>query len=97
MKRKWGVSLAALTLRQRDLGIIDQHIYTSRMKAMSARGWRRHEPGDLGDPEAPVLLKMAMQVAGLREDDLARRTGFTIDLIRDVLDSVADSRPRVKI
>ena len=97
LKREWRVSLAALTLRQRDLGIIDQERYTSRMKTMSARGWRRHEPVDLGEPESPVLLKKAMKLAGLNENDLANRTGFTIDLIRDVLDSVADTRPRVEI
>lgn len=97
LKRKWGVSLAALTLRQRDLGVIDYSTYTNRMKAMSARGWRRHEPVHLGEPESPVLLKKAMDVAGLNEKDLADRTGFTIEIIRDVLDSFADTRPPVEI
>lgn len=97
LKRKWGVSLAALIRRQRDLGIIDQNRYTSLMKAMSAKGWRRNEPGGLGEPETPLLLKKAMEVAGLNEDDLAHRTGFTIALVRDVMDSVADTRPLVEI
>lgn len=97
LKRKWGVSIAALIRRQRDLGIIDQDNYTSRMKAISARGWRRNEPGDLGEPEAPVLLRKAMEVAGLDEHDLAQRTGYPIRLVRDVLDTLVDPRPLVEI
>ena len=97
VKRKWGTSLAALTVRQHHLGILDADGYTSRMKAISARGWRRHEPVDLGEPESPILLKSAMQVAGLDESDLAQRTGFTIDLVRNVLDSIVDTRPLVEI
>lgn len=97
LKRKWGVSLAALVRRQRDLEIIEQGTYTRMMKSMSARGWRRNEPVDLGGLEVPRLLKKAMDVAGLKEDDLARRTGFTIALVRDVMDSIADTRPLVEI
>ena len=97
LKHRWEVSIAALLRRQHDLDIIDQSTYTSRMKAMSAKGWRRHEPSDLGEPEAPILLKRAMDVAGLNEDDLARRTGFTIALVRDVLDTLTDPRPLVEI
>lgn len=67
------------------------------MKSLSARGWRRNEPGDLGEPEAPILLKKAMEVAGLAEHDLAQRTGYPIRLVRDVLDTLVDSRPLVEI
>ena len=97
LKRKWGVSLAALIRRQRDLDIIEPARYTSLMKSLSARGWRRNEPGDLGEPEAPILLKKAMEVAGLAEHDLAQRTGYPIRLVRDVLDTLVDSRPLVEI
>ena len=37
------------------------------------------------------------QVAGLNEDTLAQRTGYTIDLIRTVLNSRVDTRPLVEI
>ena len=95
LKPRWGVSLAALIRRQRDLEIIGPNTYTRRMKTLSARGWRRHEPRDLGRPEEPVLLKKAMEVAHLNEHDLASRTGFPIDLIHTVLDS--DTRPLVEL
>ena len=97
LKRKWRVSLAALIRRQYDLDIIDPARYTRYMKTMSARGWRRNEPVDLGKPEQPVLLNKAIQVAGINEDTLAQRTGYTIDLIRTVLNSSVDTRPLVEI
>ena len=54
-------------------------------------------PVDLGTPEQPALLNKAMQLARTHEDTLAQRTGYTIDLIRTVLNSSVDTRPLVEI
>ncbi len=97
LKQKWRVSLAALIRRRYDLDIIDKPRYTRYMKAISARGWRRNEPVDLGPPEQPVLLRKAMQVAGLNEHDLSQRTGLTVSLIRNVLNTSIDTRPQVQV
>ncbi len=97
LKQKWRVSLAALIRRRYDLDIIDKTRYTKYMKAISARGWRRNEPVDLGPPEQPILLRKAMQLAGLNEYDLSQRTGLTISLIRNVLNTSIDTRPQVHI
>ncbi|MFV1991749.1 MAG: helix-turn-helix domain-containing protein, partial [Acidimicrobiales bacterium] len=64
LKRRWQVSIQALLYRARDLGRIDEHEYIRAMKAVSARGWRRHEPADLGEPESPVMLDRAIEIAG---------------------------------
>ena len=95
LKREWRVSLAALVRRRYDLNIIDKSRYTHHMKAVSARGWRRNEPDDLGKPEQPVLLRAAMQLASFTEYELAQHTGFTVSLIQNVLN--IDTRLQVRI
>jgi len=63
LKARWGVSLGALLIRARDLGILSPQRYVSAMKYMSARGWRKLEPGDkaLGSPEEPRLVRTAVR------------------------------------
>jgi hypothetical protein len=74
---------------------MEPDVYVGAMKALSARGWRRHEPADLGDPELPATLNKAMQVAGVDERELAVHTAMPLDRLRQMLDLAADSRPRV--
>ena len=45
LKRAWGVSIAALIRRMRDLRRLNDDEFKNAMKLMSARGWRRQEPG----------------------------------------------------
>jgi Zn-dependent peptidase ImmA (M78 family) len=63
LKRRWGMSMAALIRRARDLRLLSQDEYRNGMKYMSARGWRRQEPGDreLGPAESPLLLERALR------------------------------------
>jgi Zn-dependent peptidase ImmA (M78 family)/transcriptional regulator with XRE-family HTH domain len=56
LKQKWQVSLAALLMRARVLGRMQEPQYLSAVKEASARGWRRVEPLPLGRPEQPQLL-----------------------------------------
>jgi len=95
LKRRWQVSIAALLYRCKTLGTLESETYVYAMKVISARGWRRHEPADLGDPESPVLLEKAMEVAGVTDLDLARSTAIPLPLLRDVLDLATDNRPEV--
>lgn len=53
LKQYWQVSLAALLMRAKTLGVMDDSAYLTGVKAASARGWRRAEPVPLGPPEAP--------------------------------------------
>lgn len=57
LKQKWQVSLAALLMRARTLGRMNENNYLTAVKAASARGWRRVEPVPLGKPEHPTCLK----------------------------------------
>lgn len=100
LKREWGVSIAALLKRAQTLGRMSPTNYTQAMKTLSARGWRRHEPVDLGPAEQPILLMKALQVAeahGITLADLATAHGLPLHDLRKVLEQSFDPRPRVEL
>ena len=74
LKREWGMSMAALVRRAKDLGVIDDTMYTRAMKQRSAYGWRQDEPGstDRSLP-APRFLRRAMSKAEISSSRLAER------------------------
>jgi Zn-dependent peptidase ImmA (M78 family) len=100
LKAKWHVSLAALLVRAKTLGIMSEHVYAQAWKAMSARGWRKVEPGPLGIPEAPVLLQRAlglMETIGLSYAEFLHRSGLPQADVATVLDRDVSERPRVEL
>lgn len=97
LKKEWQTSIAALLYRSKTVGPMTPEIYTLAMKTLSARGWRKHEPADLGEPESPALLPQAVGLSGLDEADLSDRTGIPERLLHRVLDSATDDRPEVAI
>ena len=62
LKERWKTSLAALVRRSRDLNAISESTYKRVMVQYSQRGWRNGEPGDLRDPEQPVLVRRALSM-----------------------------------
>ena len=61
VKGRWHVSLAALLMRAKTLGVMSEGNYLTAIKAASARGWRRVEPVPLGAPEEPMRLRATLQ------------------------------------
>lgn len=99
LKAKWQVSIAALLMRARALEIMAPNVYTQAYKFMSMRGWRKVEPGRLGAPESPVLLRTAVDLAancGHTLEALIADAGLPLDEVRAVL-SYTDQRPKVAI
>lgn len=76
LKLAWGVSMAMLLRRMRDLKVIADEAYRRGMIDLSRRGWRRKEPVVLGIPEEPEMLAKAMETLaaqkGYRVEDLAK-------------------------
>ncbi len=102
LKAEWGVSLQALLMRAKTLGVMSEYRYVSALKQMSARGWRRAEPGDsdLGPPEQPRLLENAIRHVerqGVTLDELANAAGLPTAHIERLLDVARDTRPHVDI
>lgn len=99
LKARWHVSLAALLVRAKTLGIMSEHTYAQGWKALSARGWRKVEPGPLGNPEVPVLLQRAiglMETTSLSFDDFINCSGLPDADIRTLLSRDIAERPRVE-
>lgn len=100
LKAKWHVSIAALLVRAKTLNVMDEHTYAQGWKALSVRGWRKREPGDLGNPEVPVLLQRALEVAakaGLSFDEFIDRSSLPEEDIRTLLNRDVEERPRVEL
>lgn len=92
LKGVWGVSMAALLYRARTLGVMREVTYRNAMGVMSARGWRRGEPGPPRPLERPTMLVRSLEVlaaAGLSRDDLAAAAQVT----RADLDLLVPARP----
>lgn len=66
LKQRWHVSIAALLMRAKDLDVMSPSAYTTAMKGLSARGWRRAEPVPLGSPEGPEITTRLLEVANTR-------------------------------
>lgn len=100
LKNTWHVSIAALLMRAKTLEVMDEQVYVQAMKVMSARGWRKREPGDLGSAESPVLLRRAVDVAAdnrMALSDIVHRAGLPEGDIRTILGAADDERPRVEL
>lgn len=100
LKAKWHVSIAALLVRAKTLGVMDEHTYAQAWKALSVRGWRKVEPGSLGAPEAPILLHRAVdliETTGLSFTEFVGRAGLSETDVRTLLDRGLGERPRVEL
>jgi Zn-dependent peptidase ImmA (M78 family)/DNA-binding XRE family transcriptional regulator len=82
LKRIWGVSAQALIERAYQLGTMAPERRTAYYKQLSARGWRKQEPGsDELPPESPQLtvqIGKALTGQGLTESEIAFLTGHSV-------------------
>lgn len=99
LKAEWGVSIGALLQRAKDLGRMTGHAHLNAMKAMSAKGWRKNEPGDelLGSPEGPRMLAQALRHLEREMDitlaDLAEEAALPLDETQRIASLSSDRRP----
>ncbi len=78
LKLEWGVSMAMLLRRMRDLDVISDAAFRRGMIDINRRNWRQSEPVTLGQPEQPELLARAVALL-----DRERSYGLP-DLAREV-------------
>lgn len=87
LKERWGVSMQALLFRARRLGRLGDVSYRNAMTTVSARGWRRDEPGLVNTIEQPSLLPKAVELladVGIDERLLVEQCRVPIELFRMV-------------
>lgn len=97
LKQVWGVSLAALLYRSRSLGVMSDSTYRRAMSVMSKNGWRRQEPGALGEPESPALFARALHLLagqGIGVDEVASELRLPGERVREVA-ALDEDRPPV--
>jgi Zn-dependent peptidase ImmA (M78 family)/DNA-binding XRE family transcriptional regulator len=95
LKRIWGVSLAALLYRAKEVGTLSQTGYESALKTMARRGWRTNEPGDVGRPERPALLHRATQLLkenGMTEAEVADLMQITASRLNELIGAESEER-----
>jgi Zn-dependent peptidase ImmA (M78 family) len=71
LKKRWGVSLAALVHRLRSLEMLSEWQYRSLCIDLAQRGYRREEPEGLPRESSQVLAKV---LASLRQENIGRGT-----------------------
>ncbi len=87
LKEQWGVSMQALLFRARRLGRLGDVSYRNAMTTISARGWRRDEPGLITAIEQPSLLPKAVELLkqeGIDDVTLLAQCRVPADLFRTV-------------
>jgi hypothetical protein len=87
LKEQWGVSMQALLYRARRLGRLGDVSYRNAMTTISARGWRRDEPGLITAIEQPSLLPKAVELLNQEDIDetaLIAQCRVPADLFRTV-------------
>lgn len=85
LKEEWRVSLQSLLFRARQLGKLSDVSYRNAMMTVSARGWRRAEPGLISTVETPSLLPRAVELLtaeGIGEATLIHECGVPADLFQ---------------
>jgi Zn-dependent peptidase ImmA (M78 family) len=103
LKAEWRVSMSAILMRSKTLGVMAPTTYVSAMKMFSSRGWRRTEPGDhlLGAIETPVLLERALDAVhkadNLTVADLCAEGDLPFEHVQAVLARTRDRRARIDL
>jgi Zn-dependent peptidase ImmA (M78 family)/transcriptional regulator with XRE-family HTH domain len=98
LKAVWGISMQALLYRARTLGVMTENTYRRAMTDLSARGWRKQEPGDDTDAEQPVLLRKALDLLAERGrtiEDLAKEARLSVAMIALIVGE--DDRPAISV
>lgn len=81
LKKKWQVSVAAMTYRLHELGIMSKWTYQTLFIEISRRGWRTTEPFATRNETSQVWQKVFTQL---------RKTGIGIETLADKLNVPCD-------
>jgi Zn-dependent peptidase ImmA (M78 family) len=96
----YGVSVAALLYRGKDLGLYGESTVRRTMATLAGLGWRTHEPVGSDYPgEQPELLRRAVDLAaehGLPLTRLAERLHIGLPRLRELV-GIPNPRPRLRL
>lgn len=87
LKHEWGVSIAALLYRAKNLEVISDAAYRRAVVVMNKNYGRKEEPFPLGRSEEPELLKSVINLicsTGRSIEDLANEVSVSLDNLRAI-------------
>ena len=86
LKASWGISIASLILRARQVGMIDEKRQESLFKQLSGRGWRTSEPVRVHREEPALLPRLLEAQFGAPIEWLvaSRTLGLPPHLLREI-------------
>src|SRR5262249_30147459 len=102
LKPRWRVSIQALIVRAKDLGIITDRQYRYLFEQVSAMGWRTNEPISIAVEKPRALRQMAEMKYGDPIDFMSLANDAVIDssILRELMDDYASkvsSEPPAKV
>ena len=87
-KMRWGVSIRALLFRSRELGLLNESAFRRSLVNLNEEWGAYSEPGDLGEPEQPIVLARALKLIEERKpdsiSDLRASTGLPDSEIEEI-------------
>jgi len=96
LRRRWGVSVAALLYRARELGTLPEAGFRRSMIRLAEMGLRHHDGAALGEPEQPALLAHALAALargrGTELSEIANDLRFSQRQLEDVLGNQVPAR-----
>jgi Zn-dependent peptidase ImmA (M78 family)/transcriptional regulator with XRE-family HTH domain len=87
LKRRWGVSLAALLRRGYDLGVYSDSTYRRANTYLSMKGWRSGEPAEPAQ-ETPELIRDSMLTlfhAGVTAGEISSALGISTSILNELV------------
>lgn len=87
LKPRWRVSIQALIVRARDLGIVTDRQYRYLFEQLSSMGWRKVEPVSILPEKPRALRQMAEMLYGdpIDYQSLAHDAALNLDFVRTLL------------
>jgi len=87
LKERWKTSIQAMVRRCRDIGIFSEWQYQSAFRDVSARGWRKDEPGRLDREESALQNGVfeRMYARGIYSDEFARTLNIPVQLLGELV------------
>jgi hypothetical protein len=82
--------MQSLLVRAHRLGTISDRTYENAFRHLSRQGWRRNEPGHLGPPERPELLRKAfalLEKKGVSAENVFGGLGVPETFARDLIEA----------
>ena len=79
LKDKWKVSMQAMVVRSRQIGVLSANQYQYLLRKIAANGWKKHEPGDY-----PFELRANVFQGAI---DLLKANNFKANQIMDLFAS----------